>query len=133
MTAREYAFISRIRYQKPSEIQTLTIEEHAMIARFKKDKWIGVNSNGDYYVRDLGLSAMLEFEDELHEEARKNAEAKEERKSAENAEEVRWREDARRSWIQFWLGALFSCIGFGAGVFVEHYFTILEIILAFLH
>lgn len=131
MTAREYAFISRIRYQKPSEIRTLTVEEQAMIARFKKDKWVGVNSNGDYYVRDLGLSAMLEFEDKLHEESRKNAEAKEERKSAENAEEIRWRKDANRSWIQFWLGALFSCIGFFAGVLIEHYFAILEFLLLF--
>ena len=131
MTEREYAFLNKIRTKNPSEILTLTAEEQALVSRFKKEKWIGVNSNGDYFVRDFGFLAALEFEDKLNEEARKNAEAKEERKSAENAVEVRWRKDANRSWIQFWLNVFFSCIGFFAGVFVEHYFAVFEFLLPF--
>lgn len=60
-----------------------------------------------------------------------------ERASQEKADELtkqvedkRWRKDASRSWIQFWLTILFGAIGFAAGVFIEHYFAILEVLLA---
>lgn len=49
--------------------------------------------------------------------------------AAKQAEDKRWRKDVSRSWVQFWLNILFSAIGFAAGVFIEHYFAILEVLL----
>lgn len=73
---------------------------------------------------------MLEYENVLKHEVEERAYHKAEKSAQEQATQKRWSKDARRSWIQFWLNLLFSIIGFAAGIFAEHYFAILEVLLA---
>ena len=84
----------------------------------------------DYFVflSSPGLEAYR-LEKKIRDE---QAAEKAEQKRKEEIEEERWRKEARRSWLQFFLNALFGLIGFAAGVWVEHYFAILEVVLAIL-
>ena len=86
------------------------------------------DGNVFYAISPSGLAAMLEFEDQLQQKAREDAK----RKSDQQVDE-RWRKDARRSWVQFALNALFGLLGFIAGVLVEEKFDILEFFLKPFH
>ena len=80
-----------------------------------------------YYAISAPGKALYSLEKEIRIDRSRQEEAD---KAAKQAEEKRWRKDASRSWIQFWLTTFFSVIGFAVGVFVEHYFAILEVFLA---
>ena len=125
----EHDLLCRVRDHDPS-LSCLSGREQIIMHALLKSNIVYPDSNGDYCLRDRAYVLISRYEEFLDKERRDNA-CKEARKQAEEeAADKRWRKDACRSWLQFWLGILFSAIGFVSGVFVEHYFTILEVVFA---
>lgn len=77
-----------------------------------------------FFLTDTGVTACELLMDRAHQAAVQKAEQEKEKQSSQQAADERWRKDAVRSWTQFWLGVLFSVIGFVSGVIVEHFFTV---------
>ena len=91
------------------------------------------DGNVFYAINPSGLAAMLEFEDQLQQNAREDAKRKADQQIQERKVDERWRKDARRSWVQFAMNALFGLLGFIAGILVEGKFDILEFFLKPFH
>lgn len=91
-----------------------------------------IDGNWFLEISDFGTAAMLEYRDQLQRKAEEEAKRKAEEQAKEQAADKRWRKDSRRSWVQFWLNALFGLIGFVAGLLMEHYFAWIELISRFL-
>ena len=133
MTNFEYELLRRIRDERISVEDEFSIEENAAFQEFQSNRrgWVYITPRTLYFqITARGVLALKEHEELLQAEAEKQAKQEEEARLAEQAEDKRWRIDDRRSWLQFWLSILFSFIGFVGGVFIEHYFAILELICA---
>ena len=129
ISSSEYRLFCRIRDNGPGFLPLEGEEQQIMHARLKSGL-VRPDSNGNLYLPDKTIVLMSRYEDQLEKEREKQTRQEAAAKASEEAADKRWRKDASRSWIQFWLGILFSAIGFAAGVFVEYYFAVLEIVFA---
>lgn len=134
MTELQYDFLCRYQAAGCPSPSGLSPVDRGHFKACREMKWIKQVMDERTYVRwtisELGLAAMLEYENVLKQEAESRARHEAEQAAQEQMTQKRWDRDTVRSWIQFWLNVLFSTLGFAAGIFVEHYFSILELLLA---
>ena len=125
ISAAEYRLFCRIRDKDPDLFPLSGVEQQIMYASMKSGL-IKTDPKGDLYLASQASLLMQRYEEQLEKERADYARQEAAQKSSEEATDKRWRKDAFRSWAQFWLGILFSAIGFVAGAFVEHYFAVLD-------
>lgn len=125
ISSAEYRLFCRVRDKDP-ELNHLEGEDLQIMHASLKSGLVKVDGNGDYYLPPKTFVLISRYEEQLEKENDEHA-----REDAEEAAaDWRWRRDAHRSWLQFGLNLIFSVVGFAAGVFVEHYFAILELFFA---
>lgn len=123
MAQMEYDLLRRITSERCTD-ESFTQEEHVILRSMAKKHWITWTTTGRIVLREAGQCALLEYEELLQKRAEEDAQNKADQEARDQAADERWRKDAVRSWTQFWLGVLFSVIGFVSGVIVEHFFTV---------
>lgn len=128
----EYKLLCRVRDNDPELDFELPPDERSLLNAFHSSKLVKVSINGKYYLSDKGNQALIRYAALLEKEAKEHAEHKVDNEAAERSTENRWRKDARRSWIQFWLNALFGLISFFVGVVLEHFFSIIDLLMKIL-
>ena len=131
MTDLQYTVLRKVRDNQPCPDELFTGNELLILNTCASERWVRCTREKLLIVMtSRGDTALLEHESQLQQQAEQRAREEAARKARDQAEEKRWRQDARRSWAQFWLGGLFGLIGFAAGVAVEHWFSVLELLLA---
>ena len=131
MTRLQYEFLRQYRNEHLPLLSALSAEDRAISKSCRDDHYIKqyMASDGNVFY----AAALLEFEDQLQQKAREDTKHKADQQIQERKVDERWRKDARRSWVQFALNALFGLLGFIAGVLVEGKFDILEFFLSLFH
>lgn len=137
LTRLQYEFLRQYRNEHLPLLSALSAEDRAISKSCRDDHYIkqymASDGNVFYAISPSGLAALLEFEDQLQQKAGEDAKRKADQQIQERKVDERWRKDARRSWVQFALNALFGLLGFIAGVLVEGKFDILEFFLKPFH
>lgn len=125
ISSAEYRIFCRVRDKDP-ELNRLEGEEQQIMHASLKSGLVKVTSNADYYLPPKTFVLISRYEERLEKEREEQAK----RDAEDIAVDRRWRKDASRSWLQFWLNVLFGAIGFTAGVFIEHYFAVFDALLS---
>lgn len=137
LTRLQYEFLRQYRNEHLPSPSSLSKEDRAIFKSCLSDHYIKYHLASDRIafptISPSGLAALLEFEDQLQQKAREDTKRKANQQIQERKVDERWRKDARRSWVQFALNALFGLLGFIAGVLVEGKFDILEFFLKPFH
>ena len=130
MTLSQYNFLKLYRATRIPVPSSLSANDRAIFLSCKAERYvvqtIDAAGNWFYVLSPAGLSALIQFEDELQQKADEDARQRAAKREDDRIANDRWHRDARRSWIQFTINGIFSIIGFVLGLIAEFRFDILE-------